>query len=436
MDANRNSRNLLLRKLYSFLSGKTAKGGYIAALDQAIISLGNFSAAIIIGRTATQTEFGIYTIGFLLLHFLRAIQDGLVIQPVNIIGARLDKTTFKPYITSTAFLQLILGIVSCVLAAFAGYILTITGNDTAGPALASFAIPFFAWQSGEFIRRLFYARQYYLPSAIISLLSNASRLSILIYWSNTQIMTGALGMRAIAFGQFLAVAFGLFILPRYWTRVKLNLFETLEQNWKLGKWILGGSIANWGSLEIYPIMVADLISFAAAGVYRAAQTLVAPVHLLLRAMDTYITPWASNRLASQLDDQKRRILSSTYLFISPIIIGYLSLMVILRKPILNFLFAGKYDHFADVVAVFAVYYLLWFSYWPLQALIKAHKITKPIFIANVIAVIVMFTVGFGLIKIWGVYGAVFGQSLNALVVSIILWFYWKHLLQGSDLGTN
>jgi len=49
-------------------------------------------------------------------------------------------------------------------------------------------------------------------------------------------------------------------------------------------------VANWLSVEFYPVLTAGMISFAAAGAYRALQNLVAPIHLLLRAIDTFFTP--------------------------------------------------------------------------------------------------------------------------------------------------
>jgi hypothetical protein len=67
---------------------------------------------------------------------------------------------------------------------------------------------------------------------------------------------------------------------------------------------------------------------------------------------------------------------------------------------------------------------LWFAYWPLQMALKAVQVSRPIFAANVIAIILMFTVGIWMIQRWGVYGTIAGQALNALVVNVILWSAW------------
>ena len=74
----------------SLFSGKGAQQGYWAATDQGIISLTNFAAAIILGRAVEPEEFGIYAVGFLMTRFVRALQDGLIVQPLNSLGAVLD----------------------------------------------------------------------------------------------------------------------------------------------------------------------------------------------------------------------------------------------------------------------------------------------------------------------------------------------------------
>jgi Na+-driven multidrug efflux pump len=65
-----------------------------------------------------------------------------------------------------------------------------------------------------------------------------------------------------------------------------------------------------------------------------------------------------------------------------------------------------------------------FAYWPLQSIFKAAQQSRPIFIANILAIISMFTIGVLAIRNWGVYGTIAGQALNALVINIVLWGVW------------
>jgi Na+-driven multidrug efflux pump len=75
----------------------------------------------------------------------------------------------------------------------------------------------------------------------------------------------------------------------------------------------------------------------------------------------------------------------------------------------------------------ALFYILWYAYWPLQTAFKATRVTRPLFIANAGAILGMFTLGIWMIQKWGVYGTIAGQGLNALIVALILWGSWIKL---------
>jgi Na+-driven multidrug efflux pump len=76
------------------------------------------------------------------------------------------------------------------------------------------------------------------------------------------------------------------------------------------------------------------------------------------------------------------------------------------------------------MAWMAIFYALLYAYSPLQTILKSAQITRPIFVANALAFLAMFTIGLWAIQRWGVYGTIAGQTLNALIVTIILWATW------------
>lgn len=72
-----------------------------------------------------------------------------------------------------------------------------------------------------------------------------------------------------------------------------------------------------------------------------------------------------------------------------------------------------------------IFYIFLFLYSPVNTAFKSIRIGKPIFIANLAAIITMFTLGLFLIFEWGIYGTLMGQALNALIVCVILWVSWR-----------
>ena len=123
--------NTVRKRGTTLFSGKGAQQGYWAAGDQGIISVTNFIAAVYLARAVDPTEFGVYAVGFLMTRFVRAIQDGLVVQPLNALGAVLDRRAFQEYAANTGLIQVLLALFSAFAAAFIGWGLTLLGNDVA-----------------------------------------------------------------------------------------------------------------------------------------------------------------------------------------------------------------------------------------------------------------------------------------------------------------
>ena len=426
LDRPRQRKGLARRgqALIALFSGGGAREGYLAATDQAIISLANFLATIILARNVSPTELGVYGVGFILLSLGRAVQEGVVVQPLNVFGAVLDAATFKRYASSSALLQLLLAGLLSSAAAVGGWLLTITGNDTAGPALFALWSAFLTWQLQEFCRRLLYTRRHIPIAVLISALSNTVRLAIMIWWASQATLSGTAGITAIAWGASVALLPGFWFSRRYWTREVYSLPYIWRNNWSFGRWVMGGSLAAWISVEFYPVLTAGMVSFAAAGAYRAIQNLVAPIHMLLRAIDTFLTPRAARLYGQGGRGAVSRELRLIYLAAGIPTLAVLGIAVAFRDQLLYLLYGDTYLPYSGGVVWMALFYALLFAYGPLQSVFKAMRQSRPIFIAYLAAMLAMFTVGVLAIQRWEVYGTIGGQALNALLVNLILWGHW------------
>jgi O-antigen/teichoic acid export membrane protein len=326
---------------------------------------------------------------------------------------------------------------SSASAAFVGWLLTTLGNDVAGPTLFSLWFVFFTWQPQEFIRRAFYTRGEIQSAVLNTTVSSIVRLVALWLYDRQSVLSGQAGMHAIAWGALVATVLGFWQARRYWTIRDLYPIRAGLSNWNFGRWVLGGTLANWFALEVYPIITAGLISFAAAGAYRALQTVVAPVHVLLRAIDTLLTPRIALLYHRTGHHGISRALKLIYLVSGIPILGILILASLFPEPILQFIYGDTYLEFQPGLIIMAIFYGLWFAYWPLQSAFKAIRLTIPLFIANIASIASMFTIGIWAIHRWGLYGTIMGQALNAFIISLVLWITWALVVRrglGVDRG--
>jgi O-antigen/teichoic acid export membrane protein len=271
---------------------------------------------------------------------------------------------------------------------------------------------------------------------LTSVIGNVARIIIMVYLANRGQLTGISGLEAIAWGSFVALLPSLWLTRNYWTRQITHVKEIWWRNWTFGRWLLASFLANWAVVEFYPILTAGLISFAAAGAYRALQNLVAPIHLLLRAIDTFLTP----RAARLYENNGLRALTSTlrsiYLAISLPVLLVLVLALLFPEQLLGLIYGDTYLEYSNGVILMALFYALMFAYWPLQSIFKAAQLSRPIFVANFLAIVSMFTIGIWAILKWEVYGTIIGQGVNALVLTLVLWGYWIKLTRRPASSTT
>jgi O-antigen/teichoic acid export membrane protein len=420
-----------LGSLIALFSGQGARQGYLSAIDQGVISLSNFLATIILARNVDPTQLGVYGVGFVTLRLVRAFQDGLIVQPMNVFGAGMEQDEFKQYATNTSLFQIGLALISASVVAVSGWVLTELGNDTAGPTLFALWLPFLWWQMQEYLRRMLYTRGLVLNAVISSFIANGVRIAIMIYLVNQGTLSGVTGLEAIAWGSFVALFPSLWYTRHHWTRKLVNLKGTWRRNWSFGRWLLGSTLTNWVAVEFYPILTAGLVSFAAAGAYRALQNLVAPIHLLLRAVDTFLTPRAANLYEKNGQRALTHTLRSIYLALGIPVLGILIIAMLFPEQLLTLIYGDTYLAYSNGVVLMALFYALMFAYWPLLSIFKAAQLSRPIFIANILAIISMFTIGIWAILRWGVYGTIVGQVVNALVINIVLWGFWISMRRSS-----
>lgn len=419
------------QKALRLFSGPNARQGYLAAIDQGLISLANFLATIILARNITPTELGVYGVGFTTLRLIRAVQNGLTVTPMSTFGGGMDDEAFRRYVTPNTLIQLILATASALAAALIGHLLTQFGNDTAGPTAFALWSPFIFWQLQEYLRRALYTRGKVLDAVVNTGIANIFRLGSMLWWLSQDRLDGVAGLQSIAIGSLLALLPGVWQTRHFWSRHFDSLKDVWQRNWRFGSFIIGASIANWVCVEAYPIITAGMISFAAAGAYRAVQNLVQPVQLLLRAINTFFTPRAAHKYEEGGIQGIARMLKRAYLATCLPVLGLLTVGVIFSKQILFLLYGETYLEYSNAVILLAVFYALWYLYGPIQNALEAIRHSQPIFIANMTAIVAMFTIGLWFIHTWGVNGTIAGQALNALVVTIVLWISWKKLARGS-----
>ena len=79
-----------MEKMTRWFFNLARSGGFILIADQAIVSLGNFVATVLVAKSLSASQFGSYSLLFTTLLIVTGIANAVVSEPVRIFGVKLD----------------------------------------------------------------------------------------------------------------------------------------------------------------------------------------------------------------------------------------------------------------------------------------------------------------------------------------------------------
>ncbi len=200
------------------------------------------------------------------------------------------------------------------------------------------------------------------------------------------------------------------------------LSMALVDHWEYGRWNILGFLLYWSSGQILMLIIPVFLGLTASAAVAATWTLYRPISQFMQALASLVLP-AFSRTASEPDGYKRlkqRVIGITAIFASAVAL-YALVASIFAKPILHFLYTGKYDEHWMLLILFGV--ALVFSTMTgifisaLKAVGRVKESTKAWFISTLVTV----TLAIPFMKAGGVEGAVaaaVGGYMIAFLVSL------------------
>ena len=397
-------------------------------LDQALVSGVNFLTVILVARALAPADFGYFVIGFTILQSAGVLQAALITRPHNVLAAVRSGRAYADYTTTSFVAQIGLTAVLCTLGALASGVLYV--SDSPHWTLAAAALPaLVAWQLQEFGRRVLYTERR-LPIAF----ANDFR----AYGSQAAVLIGlALAGRLTAVTALLAMAATLAVgalAPCVAAPLeppgRLDP-RSLSAGWSFGKWLGVAEVGQWFSTHFYIYLGAAVLGSVASAALKAGQTLLGPVSVFL----TFVTSYLPVVLAREVDsggsvkNKTRRSLSA----VLPVVVSYCVLVAIFAKPLLELVYGPAYGGYADVVRLYAGYYVVLSVSTVAVAALSARHMTREIFVGQGVAAAISLAFGWLLVLEAGPAGAVVGMlvSLGAALLVFV------HALRaGASAGTG
>ena len=375
----------------------------IVLVDQALVSGTNFLSGVILARALGPDQFGVFTLAWTGILFAISLHFSAITAPMMSIGPKEQDS--QPLYYSKVFTQHVL--ISSLLVVLTAVAASLSDSYFEQRNLESFVLVLpaivGAFTTQEFLRRLCFTQHRPQRALISDLLRYGLQLILLLaIWqrdgSNLDQMLWVIALCGLL-GCFPLFGLGLRFIHDsvHWVR-----------HIHFSKWMIGGSMVQWFSGNLFLIATGALIGASAAGAFRAAQQLTGPLQVLMQGLDNLIPVRLAEALQrgdhSGLRKQANQLVVMTALASAPVI----ALLVTIPEPIMLFFFGHSYQPYAYLVPWFAAATGLMTLATAWRGGLRALESTRPFFTVYAVSAVLCLLTAETIVRSYGLMGAVLG----------------------------
>ena len=416
-----------------FLFGSTGRKWFLSLVDQAIVSGAGFLGGVIVGRTCAQEQFGLYLLGISIIGLIMEFQNVIIWSPYTFFCSQFVGSAQARYTGSTVIHQLALSGLSMLTLLGAGSYLSLSlgpsGLDRVVWILV-LTISFITFR--EYARRVCFAKL--RMKAAIALDSLAAGLQIfsllLLAYLGKLSAASAMAAMGIAFG--LAAIFWLMGVRKTMMFSMPQAVADLGRNWSFGRWILGGNIAIYLSIQLYPWILTVFHGTAAVGVLAACQGVAFMAVPFLQGTASFLGPHSSQAFAQGGPTQLRDFVMKSTLVIVPIIALFGVVLLTYGEQLVAIVYGSRYAGQGLVVSVLALYILSWALAFSIDYGIWAMGRPDVNFKINLLRVALTFTLGLYLVKTFGLLGVAWSLLIGSIAVSALQFLFFRRLVSATS----
>jgi O-antigen/teichoic acid export membrane protein len=408
--------------------------------DQALAVGANFLANVMLARTQSKEEYGMFALSYSVFTFLAALHNSAIVEPYTVYGSGRYRNRFSQYLRMMVRVNAFVGLLLMLMVLLICLALYWASPQYVSRALLGLGFTVGILLSGTFLRRVFYLQRRPAFAAQASLICFLTVACALWLSARAQLLNGfsvfvilALGWIAAGFGVRRKLAFGspdpsfLDSEPSYWS-----------EHWRFSKWVLSTAFVFQFTTQGYYWIVAGFLSVKQVAELRVMQMLVAPMDQVFIALSFLIVPalavrYASNRTGDFLSIWRRygiTVFVSTALFALAVRLA--------GKPAIHWLYAGKFDALAPILYILAFLPLVMGIGNSMNDALKAAEKPGLVFFAYLCSGAATFLGGIPLVIHFGLPGAVYGMLLSGATYTAALavgFFFAVYAKRASIAGT-
>jgi len=385
-------------------------------IDQGFAVGGMFLASIALARTQSKEEYGIFTLTYSVFTFLSGLHNAAILEAYTIYGSGRYNKHLPSYARLLWHINGLLCLALSVVVGLLWVVLVWIAPAIASPTILGMALACGILLVASFVRRTFYMRGRPDLAARFSSIFFVACAALLWLSLRFGILTGFYAFLIAASAWAVAALFVRRELPV--VPAERSSFMEIEpgywaEHWKYSRWVFVTALVFQFLTQGYYWLAAGILSVKEAGELRALNNLVMPLDQVFGAVTLLVLPmlsfqFASRRLAGLLPLWEKYCL--VWLVVTG---GFATCVVLLGRPAMYVLYAGRFDNVAPLLTTVALLPVIMGIGNTINAALKAMERPQAVFYAYLASGAITIFVGIPLIVHWGLRGTVYGMLLSA-----------------------
>lgn len=396
--------------------------GLWALADQGIVSGGNFLTNILVARTLTPAEYGVYILIFGIILFLNNLHAALITYPLSVKGASADRAGLRYFASGSLLLTVVLvlplsiGVFGAVWA---------VGRLHLAPWVCGVLL---LWLIQETIRRALMAHLRYreiLWGDALTYLGQAG-----LVWTLSQrgqpsveAIFGVMALTSGAAGALQAIQLGLKSV------IFSEMWRFAEIYWDLGRWVLLTNLMSIVTSQAVPWTLAFFHGTQEAAALQAVSNVLGVVHPVLFSLNSQILPAAARAYLEGGVGAARRVTLGYATQGAALIMPYYAALMVWPEGALYVFYGPGSPYLGLDVALrlFVLIYIFIYLSYVLGALLSGLEENQSVFLVQLASSFAILALGLPLAVWGGVVWASIGVGFSVLARVVASIFFLRRI---------
>jgi len=384
--------------------------------DQGFSVGGMFLVNLVLARTQTKEEYGMFALSYSVLTFLMGLHNAAILEPFTIYGSGRYRGRFAQYFQLMFWSNAALGLLLTAVVVSGWWLLHWVAAGLLPRAILGLGLTLGPLLSGAWLRRVFYLQGQAVLAATASLIFLTVTGFGLWVTLQAHVLNSLTVFLVLAAGWLLAALCLAKRLPFCHSGQSFLAAEPgyWGEHWKYARWVLATAFVFQLTTQGYYWLVAGILSVKDVAELKAITLVVAPADQIFIALNYLVLPALSAHFAAH---RMAQLLTAWRWYAAGITAATLSFFFFIRcfgKPLTHLLYGGRYDDATPLLTVLGLVPAVMGLGHTMNAMLKAAECPRLVFLAYACSGAVTFAVGTPLVVRFGLRGAVYGMVLSGI----------------------